>query len=98
MPALITAPGAPAAEEDPPDGDELVPLLPQAARIDPSSGTEIPTTVPRRMKSRRDRRPAADSSLMWVGTCPRPSRGGPRASFLFFPGPHAPPRTRRGSF
>ena len=30
---------------------------------DPSSGTEIPTTVPRRMKSRRDSRPAANSSI-----------------------------------
>ena len=35
MPALIVAPAlARGASEDPPDGDELDPLLPQAARID----------------------------------------------------------------
>ena len=78
MPALITAPGLPAAEEDPPEGAELDPLLPQAARIDPSSGTEMPTTVPRRMKSRRDSRPAANSSIMWLAISPWPWRGCPR--------------------
>ena len=78
MPALITAPAWPAAEEDPPDGAELDALLPQAARIEPSSGTEIPTTVPRRMKSRRDSRPAANSSIMWLAISPWSWRSCPR--------------------
>ena len=47
-----------------PGAAELEELLPQAASIDPSSGTEMPTTVPRRMKSRRESRPAANSSMM----------------------------------
>ncbi len=64
MPALITAPGAAAAVEDEPVVPVLGELLPQAARIDPSSGIEMPTTVPRRMKSRRESRPAANSSMM----------------------------------
>ena len=80
MPALITAPAAPVADAEELD-DELDddPLLPQAARIDPSAGTEMPTTVARRMKSRRDSRPAANSSMMWFAISPwswrrRPSR------------------------
>ncbi|HXA61209.1 MAG TPA: hypothetical protein VNW94_18770 [Streptosporangiaceae bacterium] len=68
---MITAPGAPVADaeelEDELDDDEL---LPQAARIDPSAGTEMPTTVARRMKSRRDSRPAANSSIMWFAISP----------------------------
>src|SRR5580692_12998401 len=66
MPALITAPGAPVAEDDEPgdDEDEEEEELPHAARIDPMAGTEMPTTVARRMKSRRDSRPAANSSIM----------------------------------
>ncbi len=68
MPALMTAPAAPAAadddEDEVPGAAELEELLPQAASIDPSSGTEMPTTVPRRMKSRRESRPAANSSMM----------------------------------
>jgi len=45
MPALITAPGAPVAEDDEVAEEDDEALLPQAARIDPSSGTEMPTTV-----------------------------------------------------
>jgi hypothetical protein len=68
MPALITAPGAPAGaealvelvvpdrlgvrDEPPPKISVRVPL-PHAARIDPSSGADTPTTLARRMKSRR---------------------------------------------
>jgi hypothetical protein len=54
----------PLAELDVPGAAELGELLPQAASIDPSSGTDMPTTVPRRMKSRRESRPAANSSMM----------------------------------
>ena len=65
MPALIVAPGAPVADDEPPadvvDDDEL---LLQASRMPPRTGTEMPTTVARRMKSRRDSRPAANSSMM----------------------------------
>src|SRR5580692_2182346 len=69
MPALITAPGAPAADEDDvPDFAELDELLPQAARIEPRTGTEIPTTLARRTKSRRVSRPAANSSMTWLAT------------------------------
>ena len=76
IPALITAPAAPVAEAvellvDEADDDEL---LLQAAMIDPSSGTEMPTTVPRRTKSRRDSRPAANSSMMWLAISPWPWR------------------------
>ena len=72
MPALITAPAAPVADAEELDDelDELDELLPQAARIDPSAGTEMPTTVARRMKSRRDSRPAANSSIMWFAISP----------------------------
>ncbi len=64
MPALITAPAAPApADDDVPDFAELEELLPQAASTEPSTGTEMPTTLARRMKSRRDSRPAANSSM-----------------------------------
>ena len=78
MPALITAPALPAAEADdePAAGlDEL--LLLQAARIDPTSGAEMPTTLARRMKSRRDIRPAANSSMMWLAISPWPWRRRP---------------------
>ena len=55
IPALIVAPDWPAA----PLGDEDVELeLPHAAIIAPSRGSDIPTTAPRRMKSRRDSLPA----------------------------------------
>src|SRR5579864_4074990 len=78
MPALITAPGAPAAELDAPeaevdppdDDDELL----QASRIDPTSGTDMPTTLARRMKSRRVSRPAANSSMTWLAISPWPRR------------------------
>src|SRR5580658_6011755 len=82
MPARITAPGAPAAEldaeaDDEPDEPDDDAELPQAARIDPSTGTEMPTTVARRMKSRRDNRPAANSSMMWLAISPWPWRKRP---------------------
>ena len=65
MPALITAPGLPEPDADVPGLAALVGLLLlHAARIDPSTGAEMPTTVARRMKSRRDSRPAANSSIM----------------------------------
>src|ERR1700683_1640302 len=55
MPALIVAPAAPVAEaEELAEADDEEELL-QAARMDPSSGTEMPTTVPRRMKGRGGR-------------------------------------------
>ena len=66
MPALITAPALPAgAEADVvPAAGALDVLLLQASRIDPSTGAAMPTTVARRMKSRRESRPAANSSMM----------------------------------
>jgi hypothetical protein len=74
MPTLITAPGAPVAVDEAPADAELDPLedelLLQASRIDPASGTDIPTTLARRMKSRRDSRPAASSSMMWLAISP----------------------------
>src|SRR5580658_5061647 len=79
MPARITAPGAPVAEVDAVADDELdgdVELL-QAARTDPRTGAEMPTTVARRMKSRRDSRPAANSSMMWFAISPWPWRRRP---------------------
>ena len=36
---------------------------PQAAMTAPIAGSESPTTVPRRMKPRRDKRPATNSSI-----------------------------------
>src|ERR1700678_12393 len=79
MPALIVAPGAPAAAVELgvllvddgafEEGDDE-----HAARIEPSSGTEMPTTVPRRTKSRRERRAGANSSLMWLAISPWPLR------------------------
>src|SRR5580693_1870826 len=78
MPALITAPGAPLAEagalDDELDADGLDELLLQAARIDPSSGADIPMTLARRMKSRRESRPAANSSMTWLAISPWPWR------------------------
>jgi hypothetical protein len=81
MPALITAPAAPVADDEPDEDDDADEdaELPQAARIDPRAGTDMPTTVARRMKSRRDSRPAANSSMMWFAISPwsrrrRPSR------------------------
>src|ERR1022692_2027442 len=63
MPALMVAPlpAAPAGlvEPDGEDGDELL----QAATMPPSTGIEMPTTVPRRRKSRRESRPATNSSM-----------------------------------
>ena len=95
MPALITAPAAPAAADE----DELVELaelgeldeLLQAASIDPSSGTEMPTTVPRRMKSRRDSRPAANSSMMWLAISPWPWRKRPSRLWSIFLVTEEPP-------
>src|ERR1700677_1808735 len=70
MPALITAPAAPVAVEDAdvPDLAEVDELLPQAASTEPRTGSEMPTTLARRTKSRRDSRPAANSSITWLAT------------------------------
>ncbi len=75
MPALMVAPGLPAAlglpdpeadvDVDGDDGDD-----PQAVRIASITGMEMPTTVPRRMKSRRESRPAANSSMTWLAISP----------------------------
>jgi hypothetical protein len=70
IPTRIVAPAWP-AELGVDDGDELE--LPHADTIAPSSGSEIPTTEPRRMKSRRDILPAANSSMTWFATSPWPS-------------------------
>jgi hypothetical protein len=76
MPALMVAPALPAAvalpeldavagvDEDE-DGDE-----PQAVRIMSITGMEMPTTVPRRMNSRRESRPFAYSSITWLAISP----------------------------
>ena len=77
MPALITAPGLPEPDADVPGLAALVELLLHAARIDPSADAEMPTTVARRMKSRRDSRPAANSSIMWLAISPWPWRRRP---------------------
>ena len=87
MPALITAPAAPAGAEDeaPVVADEPdEPLLPQAARIEPRTGADMPTTVARRMKSRRVSRPAANSSMTWLAISPWPWRMRPSCRWLIF--------------
>jgi hypothetical protein len=66
---LIVAPALPVDEL----GDDDEPVLPHAETIAPSSGSDIPTTEPRRMKSRRDILPAANSSMTWFATSPWPS-------------------------
>jgi len=79
--AAPAAPAAPAgAEDEAPVVAELEPdelLLPQAARIEPSTGADMPTTVARRMKSRRLTRPAANSSMTWLAISPWPWRRRP---------------------
>jgi hypothetical protein len=62
IPALMVAPDWPAPVDGDEDGDEL-PELPHADRTAPSTGSEIPTTEPRRRKSRRESRPATNSSM-----------------------------------
>ena len=62
IPALIVAPAAPAPELDEVLGVEEL-ELPQAEMTAPSTGSDIPTTAPRRRKSRRESRPAAYSSM-----------------------------------
>jgi hypothetical protein len=62
IPALIVAPALPA----PPVPEVLgvvVLELPHAEMTAPSTGSDIPTTAPRRRKSRRESRPAAYSSM-----------------------------------
>jgi hypothetical protein len=68
MAALMVAPGLAAAVLllD----DDGVPELPQAEITAPSTGSDMPTMVPRRMKSRRDIRPAANSSMTWFAISP----------------------------
>src|ERR1022692_1170450 len=75
IPALMVAPAAPA-------GALLLLLvvgvgleeLPQADMTAPSTGTDMPTTAPRRRKSRREIRPATNSSMTWFSTTPWPAR------------------------
>jgi hypothetical protein len=50
--------------------DDGLPELPQAESTAPSTGSDTPTIVPRRMKSRRDIRPAANSSMTWFAISP----------------------------
>jgi len=60
IPALMVAPA-------PPPPDELAGVEdvepPQAEMTAPITGSDIPTTAPRRRKSRRESRPAAYSSM-----------------------------------
>src|ERR1700677_4787310 len=85
MPALITAPAAPVAlallDGALHDDDEL---LPHAARIDPSTGADMPTMLARRTKSRRDSRPAANSSMTWLAISPWPRRRRPSWRWSIF--------------
>jgi hypothetical protein len=69
MAALIVAPGLPAAALLLPEDDGL-PELPQAEITAPSTGSDMPTMVPRRRKSLRDIRPAANSSMTWFAISP----------------------------
>jgi hypothetical protein len=78
---LIIAPGAPpppAGDDDPaevdPDGPAVEELDEHAETIAPSNGIDNPMTLPRRMKSRREIRPAAYSSMTWLAISPRPLR------------------------
>src|SRR6202034_3352644 len=77
MPALMGAPALPAALGLPdPDADVDVDVVdgddPQAVRIASITGMEMPMTVPRRMNSRRESRPAANSSMTWLAISPWP--------------------------
>jgi hypothetical protein len=68
LPAAVALPDADAdvdVDVDVVDGD-----APQAVRIASITGMEMPTTVPRRMKSRRESRPAAYSSMTWLAISP----------------------------
>jgi hypothetical protein len=69
MAALMVAPGLPAAAL-PLLEDDGLPELPQAEITAPSTGSDMPTMVPRRIKSRRDIRPAANSSITWFAISP----------------------------
>jgi hypothetical protein len=63
IPAVMVAPALWAATW-PEDGlGEEVLELSQPATLAASTGTEIPTTLPRRKNSRREIRPAANSSM-----------------------------------
>ena len=112
IPTLISAPGLPPADpgllvepgvsdvpNDLPPKISVRLLLLHAARIGPSSGAEMPTTLARRMKSRRESRPAANSSMTWLATSPwtwrmRPSRLPPVGLVMGAPG--IPPIRRIG--
>ena len=63
MPTLMVAPALPALPPVPEDELGLGLDEPQAARMPPSTGAEIPTRAPRRSSSRRERRPATNSSM-----------------------------------
>jgi hypothetical protein len=56
------------------DGPAEEELDEHAETIAPSSGIDKPTTLPRRMKSRREIRPAAYSSITWLAISPCPLR------------------------
>ena len=57
----------------PPDVVVFSPL-PQAVARKPTSGSDIPTTAPRRMNSRRPMYPARYSSMMWFSSSLRCAR------------------------
>ena len=76
MPALIVAPALPGRPRpDPVAGAGADAAARPAGGEDRrrAPAADMPTTVPRRMKSRRDSRPAANSSMMWLATAPWPS-------------------------
>src|SRR6266487_1925880 len=90
IPALMVAPAWPAGAELEPDVD--VPELPHAARMPPSSGIDRPIALPLRMKSRRDSRPATNSSMTCSWTGPRPlRRSSSRSWSMLRPIPMNPP-------
>ncbi len=87
MPALITAPDEPAPVLPPVVAGVVEVLeLPHAEITAPRMGSEMPTTVPRTSKSRREIRPAANSSMMWLAISPWPARSWSSRSLSGFTG------------
>jgi hypothetical protein len=76
--------GVPGVRDEPAPKISVRLLLLHAARIDPSSGADMPTTLARRMKSRRDSRPVANSSMMWFAISPWPRRSPPSRRWSIF--------------
>jgi hypothetical protein len=68
LPVAVALPDAVAEADE--DADDEEADDPQAVRISPITGMEMPTTVARRMKSRRESRPAAYSSMTWLAISP----------------------------